>query len=155
MADPAETRAPAWTPPARAFWWACAVAAPPIALATATLGGGMAASAPLRDIAVLSLVSIAEEIVFRGAMQPALSRAFDRRDRLLRWLTAGNVATSIVFAAAHLWNHPPLLALAVFPVSLVYGVARETSGRVWPTALLHVYFNLLLYAASILSVAWR
>jgi membrane protease YdiL (CAAX protease family) len=33
-------------------------------------------------------------------------------------------------------------------VSLVYGFARERTGRVAPAALLHLWFNVLLYAAS-------
>ena len=135
-------------PATRAFWWGCALAAPPIAFAAASGGFGIAAQAPLRDIAVLCLASIAEEIVFRGAVQPVLALKLGRRDALLPWITVSNVATSLVFAAAHLWRHPPLAALAVCPVSIVYGIARERSGRVWPAAALHVYFNLLLYAAS-------
>ena len=149
MAGTGETRA-SWS---RAFWWACALAAPPIAFAAASMGGGMSTHEPVRDVAVLCLASVAEEIVFRGAVQPGLAHWFERigrRDAALPWLTASNVATSAVFAAAHLWRHPPLAALAVLPVSLVYGIARERSGRVWPAALLHTYFNLLLYGASML-----
>ena len=119
------------------------------------LGAGMATPDPLRDIAVLCLASIAEEIVFRGAFQPGLSRLLGRRDRLLPGLTAANLLASIVFAMAHVWRHPPLLALAVFPVSLVLGLAREQSGRVWPAAVLHLYFNLLLYGASALLAGGR
>ena len=133
-----------------AFWWACAIAAPPIAFAVAAAGFAMATPEPLRDVALIALVSIAEEIVFRGALQPALARFFDRR--LPRWqagpLTPANVATSVAFAAMHLWRHPLAVAAGVFPVSLVYGRARELSGRWWPAALLHLAFNLLLYGWS-------
>ena len=134
-----------------AFWWACAIAAPPIALAVAAAGFAMATGDPLRDVAVIALVSVAEEIVFRGALQPALGRAFAGRVPG-RWqgsfLTPANLATSAVFAAFHLWRHPLAVAVGVFPVSLVYGRARELSGRWWPAALLHLAFNLLLYCAS-------
>src|SRR5204863_7079027 len=91
------------------------------------------------------------EIVFRGALQPALARAFAGRVATpapAAWLTPANLATSVVFAALHLWRHPWPVALGVFPVSLVYGKARELSGRWWPAAVLHLFFNLLLYAAS-------
>ena len=135
----------------RAFWWICALAAPPIALAVAAAGFIVAPRDPLRDIALIALWSVAEEIVFRGALQPALARAFTSRfgpAGQARWLTPANLATSALFAALHLWRHPPALALGVFPVSLVYGKARELSGRWWPAALLHLYFNLLLSAAS-------
>ena len=134
-----------------AFWWACAIAAPPIAFAVAVAGFPMATTDPLRDIAVIALFSVAEEIVFRGALQPALDRAFAGR-LPSRWqaslLTPANLATSAVFAAFHLWRHPLALAIGVFPVSLVYGRARELTGRWWPAAVLHLAFNLLLYGAS-------
>ena len=144
-------------PPA-AFWWACAIAAPPIAFAVAAAGFTMATAEPLRDILVIALVSVAEEIVFRGALQPALARAFEGR-LPSRWqaspLTPANLLTSAVFAAFHLWRHPLVVAIGVFPVSLVYGRARELSGRWWPAALLHLAFNLLLYAASWLFASTR
>src|SRR5688572_15075750 len=89
-----------------AFWWACAIAAPPIAFAVAAAGFSMETTDPLRDVAVIALASIAEEIVFRGALQPALHRAFAGR-LPSRWqagfLTPANLATSAVFAAFHLW----------------------------------------------------
>ena len=130
------------------FWWSCVLSGPPVALATARVGFGVAVDRPLRDLALLCLWALVEEIIFRGALQPALARAFADRASPLPWLTASNVATSIVFAAAHLWRHPPFMALAVFPVSLLFGIARERSGRIGPPVLLHVYFNVLLYAAS-------
>jgi len=140
------------------FWWACALGAPPIAYAVAAAGYPMAARDPLRDLAVIALGSVAEEIVFRGALQPALARAFARRPGS-HWraalLTPANLVTSLVFAAFHLWRHPLAVAIGVFPVSLVYGKARELSGRWWPAALLHLWFNLLLYAASWLLAGGR
>jgi len=135
----------------RAFWRICALAAPPIAFAIASAGFISRPHEPWRDIALIALWSVAEEIVFRGALQPALARAFASRfgsEGQARWLTPANLATSVLFAALHLWRHPVVLALGVFPVSLVYGKARELSGRWWPAAVLHFYFNLLLYAAS-------
>lgn len=140
-------RADGWS---RAFWLASACLAPPIAIVAAAAGYAIEHAEPARDLAVLALWSVAEEIVFRGALQPALARVLERRgmDRLTPWLTRSNVATSAVFAAAHLWRHPWPLALAVLPVSLVYGRAREISGRWWPAALLHFWFNACLYAAS-------
>ena len=136
---------------ARAFWWASALAAPPIAFAVAAAGYPMAVHEPLRDLALIALWSVAEEIAFRGALQPALARALERRfgpRADAGWLTPANLLTSALFAAFHLWRHPLAVAVGVFPVSLVYGKARELSGRWWPAALLHLAFNLLLYAAS-------
>ena len=137
--------------PAAVFCAVAAVVAVPVAWAVAAAGYGVATHEPLRDLAVLALWSLAEEIVFRGALQPAIARRFDRGARF--GITPANAVTSLVFAVLHLWRHPPLVALAVFPVSLVYGRARELSGRVWPAALLHVEFNGLLYAASWLRAA--
>ncbi len=139
----------AW--PRHAFWWACALAAPPVALATAAAGFAMKVSDVPRDVAVIVAWSVAEEIVFRGGLQPWLARALPERWQR-RPVTLANLATSAVFCAAHLWRHPWPLAVAVFPVSLVYGAAREQSGRVWAPALLHTTFNLLLYAASWLRI---
>jgi membrane protease YdiL (CAAX protease family) len=138
----------------RAFWWACAIAAPWVALATAALGFGIAPHDLATDIASLVLWSVAEEIVFRGIVQPALLRWRPlRQGKFL--VTPANALTSLLFAALHAWRHPLAVALAIFPVSLVFGRAREKSGRVWPAALLHVYFNLLLYGATLLVAAVR
>jgi membrane protease YdiL (CAAX protease family) len=135
-----------------AFWWACALAAPPVAAIVAAAGWTMPVGEPAHDLVAIALWSIAEEIVFRGAVQPALAKRFgaglQRGSGSALRVTPANVATSALFAALHLWRHPAAVALAILPVSLVYGVARDASGRVWPAAALHLYFNLLLYAAS-------
>ncbi|HZV91755.1 MAG TPA: JDVT-CTERM system glutamic-type intramembrane protease [Caldimonas sp.] len=102
---------------------------------------------PLVDIAWLCVASVAEEVVFRGVLQPWLAKRFGRRLSAAR-LTPANLLTSAVFAALHAWRHPVAVAAGVFPVSLVYGIARERSGSVVPPALLHAGFNVLLYAAS-------
>ena len=133
----------------QAFWWACLFAAPPLAWAIASAGFPMPVRDPVRDLAAIVVWSVAEEIVFRGGLQPLLARWL--RTPAGRWpVTPANMATSIAFAALHAWRHGPLVALGVFPVSLVYGFARDRTGRVAPAALLHVWFNTLLYAAS-----WR
>jgi membrane protease YdiL (CAAX protease family) len=137
------------TSPLAAFWWACLLLGPPVAWAVAAAGFPMPMHDPLRDLVALLAWSVAEEIVFRGGLQPLLGRAFGARGA--NWtITPANVATSLVFAALHAWRHGPLVALGVFPLSLVYGFARDRSGRVAPAAWLHVWFNALLYAAS-----WR
>ena len=102
----------------------------------------------------LALWSIAEELVFRGALQPWLLRR-PGWARSFAQLTGANVATSLLFAALHLWRHPPLAALAVLPASLILGLAREASGRTWPAALLHLYFNATLAAATLLLAGAR
>jgi membrane protease YdiL (CAAX protease family) len=142
---PSVTRALPWP----AFGWACALAGVPVAWAVAAAGYAMPLHEAWRDLAALVAWSVAEEIVFRGGLQPLLARAFGHRGAQSP-ITPANLATSLLFALAHLWRHGPALALGVFPVSLVYGITRERSGRLAPAVLLHVWFNVLLYAAS-----WR
>jgi len=133
------------------FCLVAAVAAVPIAFGVAAAGYGVAALDPPRDLAAIVLWSVAEEIVFRGAIQPAVARALKQAGAA--WITPANALTSLLFSALHLWRHPLVVAASIFPVSLVYGRARELSGRVWPAALLHLTFNALLYAASWLRSA--
>ena len=92
----------------------------PLSWAAVRAGFGLPATDPLRDLALLVLASVAEEIVFRGGLQRALLRW---RPGSPRALPAGapNLLTSTAFAAAHLWNHPPFAALGVLPVSLLLG----------------------------------
>lgn len=139
---PARPRIPA------AFWWICALGALPVAALAAWLGYGLPIVSPQRELALLALVSIVEEIVFRGGVQRALLKT--RLVRPLAWqITRANLATSLVFALAHLWNHRPLVALAVVPASLLLGWAYERSGeRLAPPIFLHLYFNLVLVACS-------
>lgn len=120
----------------------------PVAWAAAGAGYGLAVRHPISDLAAIALWSTAEELVFRGALQPAIGRVVGGRGR--HGITPANALTSALFALFHLWRHPPIVALLVFPVSLVFGKVRELSGRVWPAALLHFLFNALLYAASAL-----
>jgi len=156
---PARTRTGPIPPEAGArwFWWACALGAPPVAFIVAVAGYPMATPDPPRDLAMLALWSVLEEIVFRGLLQPALARAFARRQMPLGGspLTLANLVTSVLFAAFHLWRHPLAVALGVFPISLIYGKARELSGHWWPAALLHGGFNAALYAASWLLAGGR
>lgn len=140
------------TPGARRWCWATVLAAAPLAWLLAVLGHGMAVTQPLRDVPLLLLLASAEELVFRGGLQAWLAQRPGFAARRFG-LSGANLLTSLVFSAAHLWAHPPLLALAVFPVSLLLGASFEQSGRLWLPAALHAWFNLALYAASwLLSV---
>jgi membrane protease YdiL (CAAX protease family) len=144
-------------PPAAALG-VIVVLAIPISWSLATLGFTIAVVDPVRDMAVLLLWSVSEEIVFRGGLQPLLARALTRhirpgREPRPRWrggISSANLLTSLLFCAAHLLNKPALLVLGLFPVSLLLGASLERSGRLWVPVALHAYFNLLLYAASAL-----
>lgn len=104
-------------------------------------------------LSVLALLVVAypilEEIVFRGLIQPAL--ATPTRGLRIGPLTLANGLTSILFAAMHLLNHPPLHAALVLLPSLVFGVFRDRSASVLPGMFLHVTWN----AAVLLTpLAW-
>jgi membrane protease YdiL (CAAX protease family) len=133
----------------RPFWWACALATPPLAALAAHFGFGVTLEAPWHVFGLLVLASIAEEIVFRGGLQRLLRRWPSGRTSWQSISTA-NVLTSAVFALAHLWNHPPVAALGVLPVSLLLGWAYERSGqRLAPPIALHLYFNVVLFTVSL------
>jgi len=137
-----------------AVWGFVVLAAAPAAWGVAALGFMTPTGSPLRDLASLTLWSVAEEIVFRGGIQTALSRcpSFLMHDGLRprAWcgVSAANAVTSLLFCAAHLWSKPLPVALGLFPVSLLLGASLERSDRLAVPVALHTYFNLLLYAAS-------
>jgi membrane protease YdiL (CAAX protease family) len=127
--------------------------APPVAWVAARNGLGLVHVDPARDLAMLALWAVVEELVFRGGVQAALLRLTKAR---VASLSMANLVTSVAFAAAHLWSHPPLAALAVLPVALLLGVAYEQGfpsrrDSVLPPLALHLYFDAVLYAASVVS----
>ncbi len=126
---------------------AAAAGAAPVAWLLARFGYGMPTVEPLRDLPLLALLAVAEEVVFRGGLQSWLATKPVMARRLLG-VSAANAVTSVVFSAAHLLSRAPLQALGVFPVSLLLGASLERSGRLWVPAALHVGFNVALYAAS-------
>jgi len=84
-----------------------------------------------------------EELVFRGYLYGKL-RAYG-----VPFLISALVV-SVLFAAAHLqWN----VAINVFVLSLVMCVAREVSGSIWPSILMHVIKNgIAFYLLFVLQV---
>jgi membrane protease YdiL (CAAX protease family) len=152
--------------PARqlAMAWVCVVVlAIPLSWGVAALGFIIKVESPGRDIAMLLLWSLSEEIVFRGGLQTfvawtlaRVARAnpagrVPRHDGLA--ISAANLLTSLAFCAVHALHKPALVVLGLFPVSLLLGASLERSGRLWVPMALHSYFNLLLYAASALASA--
>lgn len=75
---------------------------------------------------------IAEELLFRGWIYTSL------RSRM------GSVASvtisALLFALAH-YEKTHLYALAVLPLGLILGAARERTGTFWATASLHALYN--------------
>jgi membrane protease YdiL (CAAX protease family) len=94
-------------------------------------------------IAICVSVAVLEEVIFRGALQGWLLRKRDfKRSHL--GLSRANWMTSLLFAAAHLWQHPLGLIPGYFAVSLVLGYFRERYGGILVPVSLHAYYNLVL-----------
>jgi membrane protease YdiL (CAAX protease family) len=95
---------------------------------------------PLRAFSLIAAWPLVEEALFRGGIQPALLRTnWGAREA---WgVTTANVATSALFALAHLATQPPEWAAAAFAPSLVFGHFRERYGSIAPGVALHVFYN--------------
>lgn len=126
---------------------AAALLAPPVAWALASAGYGLPIDRPTADLAWLAAGAVAEEVVFRGGLQ---HWALTRPALAVRHagLSRANLLASAAFAAVHLVNHAPLVALGVLPVSLLLGAVYERSGRLRGPIALHLWFNACLYAAT-------
>jgi membrane protease YdiL (CAAX protease family) len=95
---------------------------------------------PARALSLVVAWPLLEEALFRGGVQPALLRT--RWGAREAWgVTTANVATSVLFALAHLATQPPAWAAAAFAPSLVFGHFRERYGSIVPAAALHVFYN--------------
>ncbi|MFM9881839.1 MAG: JDVT-CTERM system glutamic-type intramembrane protease MrtJ [Burkholderiales bacterium] len=94
---------------------------------------------PVRFALLVIAYPVLEEFVFRGWLQPALSSRLHRRP--LPGVSAANLATSCLFAVAHLWYHPPAIALATFFPSLVFGYMRDRYNHLLPAIALHAFYN--------------
>jgi len=117
------------------FWFALSV----------SLNGMPAGPVRIPGAATLILLvlvyPVLEEIVFRGAVQGFLRRLGGSGLVLSR----ANLATSVLFAAAHVfWRGNPL-AWAVFFPSLVFGYFRERHATLASPILLHVSYNAGLF----------
>ncbi|WP_092117703.1 JDVT-CTERM system glutamic-type intramembrane protease MrtJ [Desulfonatronum thiosulfatophilum] len=101
---------------------------------------------PVFRIAIwrLTIMALAEELLFRGLIQQFMLRRplFQHR---LGPLTLANVAASILFVLAHLVAQPPLWAAAVFIPSLIFGWIWDRHGRVVPCTMVHFWYNLCFF----------
>jgi membrane protease YdiL (CAAX protease family) len=95
----------------------------------------------LLGASVVLLAPVAEELAFRGLLQPALGRGIG---------SAGAIAaTSLLFAAAH-WYYGPKLPLIAL-VGAVLGWARVASGGLRAPIALHALVNAVNLAAMLLA----
>ncbi len=105
------------------------------------LGTSSAAFDPKLLIIVCLVYPVLEELSFRGFIQSWLLDFPMFAKNIVGKLSAANIVTSIVFAAAHLFGQPPLWAASVFFPSLVFGYFRDRTQRVLPGILLHCWYN--------------
>ncbi|MEO5573578.1 MAG: JDVT-CTERM system glutamic-type intramembrane protease [Gammaproteobacteria bacterium] len=96
--------------------------------------------APLTFLLLALVYPVLEELVFRGALQGALTRQ-TWGGRKLGPISLANFFTSLVFAGFHLFYHAPLWAALVFLPSLIFGYFRDRHQSVRPAIVLHVFYN--------------
>lgn len=92
-------------------------------------------------VKVLLLAPVLEELIFRGGIQTLLDRTAPGGRLVVPGVTAGNVLTSALFAAAHLWVAAPALAAAIFLPSLVFGRLRQLYPSLLPAMIVHALYN--------------
>ena len=103
------------------------------------LGGKLLALLPERLLSFLhhcAAAPIAEELVFRGAIQ-GLAKPLGRWQAVL--------LQAVLFAVQH--GTPAGMAYALV-CGLALGALRERTGKVWLGTLLHTLNNLLVFAAG-------
>ena len=77
--------------------------------------------------------AVAEEIFFRGWLQPMLRRRYSA--------TVSIVAVNLIFAPLHLIAAPYLISLFTFFPGLVMGWLRERYGNILPSIIFHFLGN--------------
>ncbi|HVB88670.1 MAG TPA: type II CAAX endopeptidase family protein [Beijerinckiaceae bacterium] len=92
-------------------------------------------------LAVLA-APLAEEALFRGWIFTSL------RARFSFWLT--NIVCAAAFAIAH-WDPTHLYSLAIFPLGLMLGLARERSGSIRASATFHALYNCFAFALVVFA----
>lgn len=92
----------------------------------------------------LVVVALPEEAFFRGYLQTALDRAWDRRIEILgAKIGPALLVSSALFALGHLATIPHPARLAVFFPSLVFGWMRARTGGIGAGVAFHAMCNLL------------
>jgi membrane protease YdiL (CAAX protease family) len=101
---------------------------------------GRALSLP--QLLVLGLVfPLLEELAFRGLVQGYLLRLPALAARTFGF-TGANGVTSLLFAAAHLFHQPPIVAALIVLPSLIFGELRDRFASTRPSMVMHVYYNM-------------
>lgn len=111
----------------------------------AFLLGGIALIIPARTMPSLwhlVIAALTEELTFRTMLQSQLERCIPRQ-----WgsVSAGMLITSALFALSHMFTQPAGLAILTFFPSLVFGILWTRHRSLWLCALVHFWYNLLLF----------
>lgn len=141
---------------ALACTWPIALAAGQVTARLIVLAGGPA-PAPLahetlrmivgaeRDAALLLVIAfvvlaapIAEEVLYRGLIQPLLERALGGHSAAPG---AALIATSVFFAFMHVSVAEPHAVVSLFVLSIGFGLVARHTGRLRAAVVTHVLFN--------------
>ena len=99
-------------------------------------------AAPLVLIKLVLVIPVLEELVFRGLLQGWLIKQPWAGGQVLG-ISFANIMTSLLFASLHFIYHEPLMAIAIFFPSLVFGYFRDRyEGWLVPSIGLHCFYNL-------------
>jgi membrane protease YdiL (CAAX protease family) len=94
----------------------------------------------------LFLVSLPEEVFFRGYLQTHLEDVFPKRFRLLgASFGFGMILTAALFVLSHFLLTRHLFSLAVFFPALVFGWLKERTGKVVAPAVFHALANIIYF----------
>lgn len=93
---------------------------------------------------------VLEEILFRGIVQNYLfGRAWG--NKRIAGLSAANWLTSLLFVLAHTWYQPVAWAIMILAPSLVYGFFRDHYSSIYPSIVLHSFYNAGFVAMNIIA----
>ncbi len=83
---------------------------------------------------------LAEELLFRGVLQGHVLQSIGKQKAWIG-LSIPNLLTSLFFTLAHLVGHSISWALLVFVPSLCLGLVRDRFESVYPSIILHAFYN--------------
>jgi len=88
------------------------------------------------------VVSIPEELFFRGFLMQLISEYTGNR-KVCYFLSYANILSSVLFSAAHIFTHSLMWSMSILFPSLIFGYFREKYNSVWPSIILHFWYNII------------
>jgi membrane protease YdiL (CAAX protease family) len=92
---------------------------------------------------VLPLIAIAEELIFRGAIEGGLEARYGPYGAAF--------GAAVIYACGHLASHLPVLVALAFALGLFWGLLRARTRSLWPGIASHVIWDLLVVVWSPLA----